>query len=215
MMNKVAVLSVTALLLAGCSRIQPVPSPTASPEPSATLTPTPEFPLPEGTILFEESANKKFTGTVTGRGSTAILLANMAAGGERQWDPFVEAADKNQFTVVTFNYLQPDFTGAVLNIDTVYRRLASAGYRRILCIGASLGVTACGSVAHLPQTAGLVLISGPNNGDRLDNVLYPKLFIAADRDPAAKAIQTAYENAANPKQLILFADNGAHGTELF
>jgi hypothetical protein len=214
---KLAILPAIGILLAGCSGFTPAPSatPSATPEPSITLTPTPAFPLPEGKIIFEESASRKFSGTVYGQGETAVILANMTSGGERQWDPFVKAADKRKFTAVTFNYLQPDYSGAVQNISTVLLRLTSSGYKRVICIGASLGVTACGSIARAPEMVGLVMISGPNTGGTLDDVTCPKLFIAAEQDSWAKATRNDFENAAEPKTLIIYTGNGAHGTELF
>jgi hypothetical protein len=206
------------ILLAGCTIFRPAPAPTSTPTltpvPGPTFTVTPGFPLPEGAIIFEIDPTRKFTGHVTGQGETAIILANMSYGGETQWDPFVAAVDRMKFTVITFNYLQPDFPGAAQGVITVLERLREAGYRRVICIGASLGVSACGSIPLEPEMVGMVMIAGPNDGYSVTTP-YPKLFIAAADDPWAKATEYAYKAADEPKQLLLFPGISVHGTQLF
>jgi hypothetical protein len=205
------------ILSVGCtaSPAAPTETPTVTPVPLPTFTPTPTFPLPEGVIFFEIPPDKKFPGHVNGQGNTAIILANMSYGGEAQWDPFVKTVDKQKFTVITFSYLQPDYIGASQEIAIVMTQLRNVGYQRVVCIGASLGVTACGSVAHEPEMIGLVMIAGPNQGGSLLDIAYHKLFIAAENDPWAKATQLDYDNAAEPRQLVIYPDTGLHGTDLF
>lgn len=197
-----------AILLAGCTA--------AHPAPTATPTPTPAsgFPLPQGAIIFEIDPTRKFAGHVIGQGQTAIILANMSSGGESQWDPFVSAVDKEEFTILTFNYLQPDYPGAAQAAITVLERLRETGYKRVVCMGASLGVSACGSIAMEPEMVGLVMIAGPNTGATI-TTSYPKLFIAAADDPWAKDIGYAYKSSDEPHQLLLFPGTSMHGTQLF
>ena len=209
-----------ATLFAGCSLAQPAPTatPTMTPAPTSTpmptLTATPAFPLPQGVIVFEIDPTRKFAGHVTGEGETAIILANMSFGGEVQWDPFIAAADKKKFTLVTFNYLQNDYPGAAQGVITILERLRQVGYKRVVCIGASLGVSACGSIVLEPEMVGVVMIAGPNYGHAVATS-YPKLFMAAADDPWAKSAATAYTDADEPKQLLLFPGSTAHGTQLF
>src|SRR5690349_7478191 len=99
--------------------------------------------LPEGPIIFEGVAGRKFPGTVHGNGDTAVIMANMTNGGEGQWDPFVEAVDRTKFTVITFSYLRADYLAGTQDISAVLERVREAGYKRVICIGASLGVTIC------------------------------------------------------------------------
>jgi hypothetical protein len=82
-------------------------------------------------------------------------------------------------------------------------------------MGASLGVTACAAIAREPDVVGLVFIAGPNNGGSLAEVSSPKLFVAGELDRWAVDTQLAYEQAAEPRQLVLFPGNSAHGTDLF
>jgi hypothetical protein len=117
-MNKfrTIVLPLIGLMLAACNAAPPIPTATLTPAstrsptatqastPTTTLTPT-LVPLPPGTkITFQQADNKDLVGTTYGQGETAIILANMSAGDETQWSPFVAAVDKQNFTTVTFNY---------------------------------------------------------------------------------------------------------------
>jgi len=212
-------LAIAGLAIAGCTAVSPTPTatltPSATPVPTITFTPTPAFPLPEGKIIFEKSGGKKFAGTVYGTGETAIIMANMTTGGEVQWDPFVEVVDKQNFTTLTFNYLQADYSGASQETRIVLKKLRESGYKRVICIGASLGVTSCASLGREPETVGLVLIAGPNFGGSLAEAKYPKLFIAGALDQWARDTQAMYDRAAEPKTLVLFDENSAHGASLF
>jgi hypothetical protein len=192
----------------------PTPSPTATQEstPTTTLTPT-LVPLPFGTeITFEQTGNKDLVGTTYGQGQTAIILANMSVGDETQWSPFVAAVDKQNFTAVTFNYRSS--AGAEQDTIVVLQKLRESGYKRIICMGASLGVRSCGSIAYEPGIVGIALIAGSLN-HKLSDVTYPKLFIAGALDRAAFNTQMNYDQAAEPKKLILFEGNSIHGTNLF
>jgi hypothetical protein len=202
------------ILSTGCAAVQPVPTATPTLPPSPTFTATPTFPLPEGEIIFEIEPTRKFAGHVYGQGETAIILANMSQGGESQWDPLVNALDKKKFTIITFNYLQPDYSGGPQGVITILGRLREVGYQRVVCLGASLGVSACGSITLEPEMVGMVMIAGPNYGPPVSTT-YPKLFIASADDPWAKDTETAYKSSDEPKQLVLYKDTSMHGTALF
>jgi hypothetical protein len=188
---------------------------------TAMLTPTPTrsptllstSPSAGREIFFEESGNQKFSGTLYGEGETAILLANMTIGGEMQWRPFVAAVDKQKFTTVTFNYRDIDDVGPDMNV--ILRWLKKEGFNRVICIGASLGTRACSIIAREPEIAGVVLIAGAIHHASVAETTYPKLFISGALDVWAFDIQMGYEKAAEPKELVLFEDNLAHGTDLF
>jgi hypothetical protein len=209
------------IFLVGCSGLLPGPTITPTSQPTETLpptivpSPTPVFPLSEGKIIFEIEPTRKFAGTVTGQGETAIIMANMSTGGEVEWEPFVQAVDKQKFTVITFNYLQPDFPGAAQAALVILDVLRNSGYERVACIGASLGVTACGTIAPQPEIVGIVLIAGPNYGSNMADATFPKLFIAGETDPWAKDTKYSYNLASEPKTLLLFPNNGIHGANLF
>jgi len=217
-MNKCGMIAflLTGLMLAGCTAAPAIPTATLTPvsTPSPTITSTPTLvPLSPGTkIIFEPAGNKDFVGTTYGQGQTAIILANMSVGDETQWSPFVAAVDKQNFTTVTFNYRSAN--GASRDTGLVLQKLRESGYQRIICIGASLGVKSCGSIAHEPEIVGIVLIAGSLNR-KLEDVTYPKLFIAGALDQTAFNTQMNYDQAAEPKKLVLFEENSIHGTGLF
>jgi hypothetical protein len=218
-----------AFLITGCAAAQPVtlatltvtspPSLTVTPVLPSTPLPTQAFtltpaPLPTGReIVFGESGGTKLNGTLYGEGETAIILANMSVGGEQQWDPFVAAVDKQKFTTVTFTYRNIDDVGQ--DMDLILGWLKEEGFARVMCIGASLGTRACSTLAREPEIAGMVLIAGSVHHASVADATYPKLFISGALDPWAFDIQTGYEQAAEPRELVLFEDNRAHGTDLF
>jgi hypothetical protein len=203
-------------LLAGCAAAQHAPTSTPAFQSTLdlTFTATPVFPLPEGAIIFETEPARKFAGHVYGQGETAVILANMSYGGETQWSPLVQALDKQKFSIITFNYRRPDYINATQDVSTVLKRLRQAGYKHVICIGASLGVTACGNITLEPEMVGMVMIAGPNYSQPV-RTSYPKLFIAAADDPWSRDTEDAYKGATEPKQLVIYPGTGMHGTELF
>lgn len=216
-MNYRTIIFLIGLIITGCTSAQLIPTatltPTSAPSPTITFTLTPALPLPGTEIIFQASSNKNFTGTAYGQGKTAILLANMSIGGEKQWDPFVAAVDKQKFTTVTFNYQDINDVGP--DMDLILGQLKEEGFERVICIGASLGTRACSNIAREPEIVGLVLIAGSVHHASVAEATYPKLFIAGELDVWAFDIQMGYEQAAEPKTQVLFEDNRAHGTDLF
>lgn len=225
------IIFIVLLVVTGCTAAQPavpatpttalLPSPTitlaltstSTPLPTVAVTSTPA-PLPSGReIIFDESGDEMFAGTLYGEGETAIILANMSIGGEKQWDPFVAAVDQQKFTTVTFNYRDINDVGP--DLDLILGRLKEEGFTRLICIGASLGTTACNNIAREPEIVGLVLIAGSVHHASVAEAMYPKLFISGALDVWAFDIQTGYEQAGEPKELVLYDDNRAHGTDLF
>jgi len=203
---------IIAFILPGCALSNPI-VPTVSPTPIETPKPA----LAEGKIVFTRYDGRKYVGTVYGHGETAIIFANMSYGNETQWQPFVDVFDRKKFTVITFNYLQivaDDYSSAEQEVGIILETLKSFGYTRVICIAASLGVSACASIAQMPEVVGLVLISGPNYGGSLDTK-YPKLFIASKLDEWSAPTESEYNSAPDPKKLILYPDISSHGADLF
>jgi pimeloyl-ACP methyl ester carboxylesterase len=202
---------VPAIVPTSASTSSPIESPTAAP--TLFLSPTAVTPPPGQEIIFDESGDKKFAGTIHGSGETAIILANMSVGGEAQWNPFVAAVDQRKFTTVTFNYR--NINAPEPDIRLVLDTLKEKGFERIVCIGASMGTSVCNIIAREPEMVGLVLIAGAVHHASVAETTYPKLFIAAAQDRSAYDIQAGYEKAAQPKTLLLFENERAHGTDLF
>ena len=225
MKRKILFILLACILMAwptGCAFAPAAASPTATatapaatPTPAPTLTPAPL--IQEGTITFTLDDGRKFFGTVYGHGETAIILANMSYGSDDQWGPFVEAFDKAKFTVITFNYVRrstDDYSSAENEVKTILDTLKGLGYKRAICMGASLGVSACGFISHAPEMVGMVMIAGPNYGGTSDTA-YPKLFIAGKLDQWSAPTESEYNRADEPKTLVIYPDIAAHGTDLF
>jgi hypothetical protein len=205
------------LFLSGCIWPSTFSHPTATPLPNPTATVTPAPLVLEGMITFKRYDEREFYGQVYGHGPTAIILANMAYGGQEQWAPLVTAFDRDRFTLVTFNYfqiLQGDYASAEQEAQVILETLKGFGFKRTICIGASMGTSACGVIAHDTSMVGIVLIAGQNFGGTLD-VVYPKLFIAGKLDPNSSFTATDYKRADDPKSLILYPDVAVHGTSMF
>jgi hypothetical protein len=206
------------VIAAGCA--QPIsPATEIAPTRTAPLpVPTTESPqtgFPEGQILFERITDKRhFTGTVQGQGDTLIILANMSSGSERQWDPFVNAVDSDRFTTLTFSYLGSYYGDAMAGAKSIMVRAREAGYARVICLGASLGVSACAALAGEPETIGMVMIAGPG-GESAAEHAYPRLYVSGADDPWAEDIQDLYDEADDPRTLKLFDGIAAHGTDMF
>lgn len=137
----------------------------------------------------------------------------MSIGGEKQWDPFVAAVDKQKFTTVTFNYRDIDRVDQ--DMDVILGWLREAGFERVICMGASLGTRACTTLAREPETVGIVFIAGSVHHASVAAATYPKLFISGALDARAFDIETGYKKAAEPKTLVLFENSRVHGTDLF
>jgi hypothetical protein len=214
--QKTALLIMCMLLVNACAD---APVATAAPIPP-TATAISFSPLAEGKIIFEKADGKKFAGTVYGQGKTAIIFGNMAHDGDAQWDPFVKAADRGKYTLITYLRLGTDDASIQEETKLILQRLREHGYERVICIGASLGVKTCASIAEEPEIIGMVMIAGVDHhftsvdGKILDKS-YPKLFIAGETDPAAADTQQMYDGASDPKKLVLFSKDGMHGTRLF
>jgi hypothetical protein len=186
---------------------------TTVPSSTQAVTPT-AISLPPGEeIVFDETGNKSLAGTAYGKGETAILLANMSIGGQKQWDSFVSVTDQKKFTTITFDYR--NINDVNQDMDLVLNHLRESGFERVICIGASLGTRACSSIALEPEIVGLVLIAGSVHHASVAEAAYPKLFISGGLDRWTFDIQRGYEQAAEPKTLKLFENNRAHGTDLF
>jgi hypothetical protein len=162
---------------------------------------------------------------VSGQGETAVIIASGVHGGERAWTPFVAAIDKDKFTAITYSYIQEEPAVAIEETAVILEFLRQAGYQRIICVGHSLGVTACGSITAQPELIGVVMVSGPEDaqgvrgGDcqcaSLETLTYPKLYIATEKDPFAPDVQKLYEQASEPKTLVLFPASSVRGGHLF
>jgi pimeloyl-ACP methyl ester carboxylesterase len=170
-------------------------------------------------------------------GETAVLLAHMGLSDQRSWSTFARQIAGMGWPALTFDFrcfgrsdcdqLSGGNADALYlkDIRTAARYLRSQGYARIVCMGASLGGSACMNLALEEELAGLVIIASGNPypistkrfPDDLISPAMPKLFIVAEQDrytTVVYAIPQLYERSPEPKELHILPET-AHGTELF
>ncbi|MEJ2013193.1 MAG: hypothetical protein P8X64_13335 [Anaerolineales bacterium] len=232
--------AVLTLLLCGCSAAPAIPTPTPTAVPTATALPT-STPAPSPTQLqvqgirvsFNAGDGADLSGMLfvgEGEQDIGVVLAHMGAHGADQssWASFAWYAASQGFGVLTFNF-RADRSQLALDALGAIEFLREQGYRRIVCIGASMGGTACIRAAANTELAGLVVISslwttgsGPTGGalvvssEDLGQLTLPKLFVTTENDgngvPAT--IKQMYAVAPEPKALQIFPGS-VHGTEIF
>jgi pimeloyl-ACP methyl ester carboxylesterase len=166
------------------------------------------------------------------KGDTAVLLTHMGIADQTSWQDFAMISANKGIAALTFDFQCYGKSeckargGDMSNLKDVrpaYDFLQEKGYKRIVCMGASMGGTACLMLAMEKELAGLVVIAserpigtGQYPKDLISKSI-PKLFIVADHDPYAfviSEIQTMYDVSSEPKQLKIFSGN-VHGTDLF
>ncbi len=196
--------------------------------------PAPSLPaagtgIPAGALTLTTSDGVELAAAVTGSGPTGVILAHMFGGSQADWQPLTGDLVASGYTVLTFDFRgfgqsagPRDLKTLDLDIAAAADYLKSHGITRVICIGASMGGTACAKAASGVGAAGLVLISSPLvmetplevKEETLKNLSIPKLFIAAEDDsPYASEVQQMYDWSADPRQIEIVSGN-AHGTNL-
>jgi hypothetical protein len=218
------------LMVASCaSTANPAAEPTSTPQPTATTRPTatPQVtlaPQPTATpglppgdfYLTDPGTNLAFKGTLRGQGDLVVVMANQGNNDTYRWNALAKNLVEQGFVAVNFTYTVSDMGIAATELDQVLDYLTQKGnYQHIVCIGGSMGGTACGTAAHRAELAGIALLAGGDAPD-LSDVKYPKLFVTGEYDSCcAGFMQTAYNQAAEPKELKIFPGTGAHAVDLF
>lgn len=228
-MFKKTIFICAVFMLVACSA-EGLPTATPTAAPTATVTPTPT-PIPVEEVMFVTEDQVEIAGTLFGEGEIAVLLLHMGAGKvtQKSWHPFAIWLAENGFTALTIDFRGRGKSGGTLSPVVLYRDAFAAidflrqrGYQRFICMGASMGGTACAQVAA--DMEGLVVISSPTRksegADLMIEVLQqeglPKLFICGKRDVelVVSSMEEMHQIAANPKEIVWY-DSGAHGTDLF
>ena len=229
------VLSLLALLFTACSSGKE----TTTQRSKTTNIPEPflaETSIPSEQVTFITEDHVTLSGTLFDNGKVAVILAHQGTPGadKTTWYPFARLLAERGYTALAF-----DFRGVGQSQGTLrYRDLAidvkaagqflrERGYSQIVCIGASMGGTACISNAVHDEYMGLVTLastmmagSGNNSLQLADEDIaklkLPKLFITADGDYPTVVHDTKrmVELSTEPKSLLLLPGT-QHGTNLF
>jgi formylglycine-generating enzyme required for sulfatase activity/C-terminal processing protease CtpA/Prc len=213
------------------------PIPTRAPIPTAMPTATPEgyealsLRTNDGLVL----AASLYRPIGAAQQPVAAVLAHEANSSQLAWRAFAQVLAGRGITALTLDHRgcgqsggNLDYSSVSLDIKAAVGSLSEQGFEHVVCVGASLGGSACLAAALDTELAGLGMISSPMNlpGVRLvgktdlAKMSFPKLFVVAQDDIAGSnnpdfvpGIIEMAEAAAEPKQTVVFPGPG-HGTEL-
>ena len=223
--------SALCILFAFVTACQPATQPPAPTETSAPPI-VKNTTTPGETVSFTTEDGLQLSGTLFGGSSkTAIVLAHESTSGESRWHPFASYLADQGYVALAFSYrgfgesdgeISQSLVGTDLKAAIAFLR--ERGFKRIVCIGASLGGIACGNLTHEPDLMGLVIISSPLGSGVIEltsedfaDLTYPKLFIAGDSDfvsGVTEGVQQMYDWSPEPKQIKIF-NSAEHGISFF
>ena len=214
----------------------PMPSKTPQPSVTPTATPVPPSATPDvktELVNFTTQDNIKLAGTLFGEGELAVILAHMGMPDvdQQSWQPFALILAERDFTALTLDFRgrgksegNPVYNTLPYDIFAAIQFLKDRGFERIVCIGASMGGTACMRAAVDHDLAGLGVIASvmsngkPNQVSVFDiqQMTLPKVLVYAGNEAPAVVIDMKIisEFAPEPK-LVQVYQASAHGTNLF
>jgi dienelactone hydrolase len=170
-----------------------------------------------------------------GDGELVVILAHQGTQGanQRDWEPFARMIAERGYSAATLDFRgrglsKGDITATyylIRDMRALIDHLLGEGYRRFVCIGASMGGSTCLRAAVEYDLEGVVVIgSFMGTGEptkismeELAAMKIPKLFITTEKDRYSEipaAIKEMYELSQEPKLLRVFPGE-AHGTEMF
>jgi len=232
----VVLVTVVTFLLISCSpTLTPTPiPPTSTPVPTNTPVPSPTLqPVQAVKVSFVAADGVKVSGTLyigEGQDDVGVVLAHMGEPGTDQtsWTSFAQHAARQGFSALTFNFRE-DRSGLDLDVQAAVGFLRDRSFQRIVCMGASMGGTACLKAAVDTDLAGIVVISslwstgiGSSGGAlfmsrrELAQLTIPKLFVTTEFDDNGVpfTMKSMYKAAPEPKAFEMFPGS-VHGTDIF
>lgn len=184
---------------------------------------TVSFPTEDGGEIFAD---------IYGKGTKAVVLAHGGRFNKESWQKQARILADAGFLVMAF-----DFRGygkshgpgdsapmdAPLHLDVLaaVRYLHKAGAKTVSIVGGSMGggAAADASIASQPSEIDRLVLLGASPNGPAEKIKSPILFIVARDDasgdgPRLPGIQKQYEQAPQPKELIIL-DGSAHAQYLF
>jgi pimeloyl-ACP methyl ester carboxylesterase len=214
------------------------PTITSTPEPRESPTPEPVYSYETQPVSFTSQDGLKLSGTFFhSEGDVAVLFVHMAGNDDDQkdWIPFANQVAQRGFSALTFDMRchgatecrggsEPGWVTTSWDMQAASKFLRNKGFKRIVCVGASMGGRACVTTAFDEELAGLVVISGTASDDpakqdlnQMINPGMPKLFAVSENDPNLNRtadMKALFESVPEPKSFHLLPGK-AHGTEFF
>jgi dienelactone hydrolase len=198
-----------------------------------TITPSPTPEVKNELITFTTQDNNTLAGTLFGDGEPIVILAHMGMPGvdQQSWQPFAQSLAARGYTVLTFDFRGRGNSAGLLeynklpyDMDAAIRFLNERGYYHIVCIGASMGGTACMRAALDHELVGLGVIAGvlstgkPNevSTNEIQQLDLPKLIVHGlyDFPTVLMDMKKISEIAPEPKMVQTYQTH-AHGTDIF
>lgn len=187
-------------------------------------------------VTFPTTDGIKLAGTLFGEGATAVILAHQGTYGADQttWHSFARLLAGRGYTALAFDFRGVGGSGGklkygklALDVNAAAQFLSDRGFQHILCVGASMGGTACILAAQENAFDGLIILASTmmagGGADSLrvlpadlELLTPPRLFISASGDNPVVVNDTRqmYELSLEPKVLQYFPGT-QHGTSLF
>jgi pimeloyl-ACP methyl ester carboxylesterase len=205
--------------------VSPTPQlPTDTPEPTATATiaytPTAEIKTEQVEVPYED---RIIRGTLVGDGEIVVVLAPMFGENRSSWIAFAKHLASLGYTALAFDFPgfgvstgEFNYNATTFDVLAVIDFLLEQGYERIVCMGASIGASACYEAAVLrPNLAGLVIISAPveTTTEEAAILLMPKLLVTGDEPDVKGPMKETYQVLPAPKQFELINEK-RHGTQM-
>jgi pimeloyl-ACP methyl ester carboxylesterase len=174
-------------------------------------------------VSFKASDGARVYANLYGKGDHAVVLAHGRAFNKESWDAQAKDLVKSGLLVLAIDFRGYGKSAGEGGYDAMYadvlgavRYLRQNGARRVSVVGASMGGGAAAQASANSQEGEidrLILLAGvpPTAPEKLKG---RKLFIVSRGDDFAPAIQKAFEQAAEPKQLVLL-EGSAHAQHLF
>lgn len=167
------------------------------------------------------------------QGDTAVILAHMMDSSQADWWEFASRTSGRGYALLTFDFRyngksecksSKSDPNNLKDILAAYDFLKEKGYKRLVCMGASLGGAACLELSVERELAGLAILGGlfppfwaKEYPQDLKSTSMPNLFIISDKNPHTFVIEETrkmYDTSLEPRQLKVFQTN-AHGTDIF
>jgi pimeloyl-ACP methyl ester carboxylesterase len=184
---------------------------------------TVSFPTADGGLIYAD---------VYGEGDRAVVLAHGGQFNKESWEKQARTLVAAHFRVLALDFRgygksrgpgDSDPMDAPLHLDVLaaVRYLRATGAKSVSIVGGSMGGGAAGdaSILSRPGEIDRVVFLGSAPNDPADKLKSPTLFIVARDDasgdgPRLPGIRAQYENAPQPKELIIL-NGSAHAQFLF
>jgi pimeloyl-ACP methyl ester carboxylesterase len=174
-------------------------------------------------VSFNASDGAKVYANLYGQGDHAVVLAHGRVFNKESWDAQAKELVKSGLLVLAIDFRGYGKSTGEGGYDAMYADVLGAVYylrrsgaQRVSVVGGSMGGGAAAQASVKSEEGEidrLILLAAapPAESAKLKG---RKLFIVSRGDDFAPAIQKAFEQAAEPKQLVLL-EGSAHAQHLF